>query len=74
MSERARKGGAKCPICGAATVKRYRPFCSVRCADIDLARWFDGSYSVPVIELDESDVEEFEESWEERAANDREGR
>jgi endogenous inhibitor of DNA gyrase (YacG/DUF329 family) len=37
----------KCPICGKATVKQVRPFCSKRCADVDLARWFNGSYAVP---------------------------
>ena len=36
-----------CPICGEATVKEYRPFCSKRCADLDLAKWLNGSYAVP---------------------------
>ena len=36
-----------CPICGKATVTRYRPFCSRRCADIDLGKWFAGGYAVP---------------------------
>jgi hypothetical protein len=36
-----------CPICGEATVKAYRPFCSRRCADRDLGRWLTGSYAVP---------------------------
>lgn len=36
-----------CPICGKATVENMRPFCSKRCADIDLARWMNGSYAVP---------------------------
>jgi len=36
-----------CPICNAPTSPRYRPFCSRRCADIDLARWMTGSYAVP---------------------------
>jgi hypothetical protein len=36
-----------CPICGAAPAGRYRPFCSARCADIDLARWLNESYRVP---------------------------
>jgi len=25
----------------------YRPFCSRRCADIDLGRWLTGSYVIP---------------------------
>ena len=36
-----------CPICGKAAVARYRPFCSKRCADVDLGRWLNGAYSVP---------------------------
>lgn len=36
-----------CPICGKETVPKYRPFCSKRCADVDLARWLNGSYVIP---------------------------
>ena len=36
-----------CPICTNETDRIYRPFCSRRCADIDLARWMSGSYAVP---------------------------
>jgi endogenous inhibitor of DNA gyrase (YacG/DUF329 family) len=36
----------KCPICGEDAVERYRPFCSRRCADIDLGKWFSGTYSI----------------------------
>ena len=36
-----------CPICAAETDKKYRPFCSKRCADLDLARWMNGRYAVP---------------------------
>lgn len=37
----------KCPICGKPPVQGYRPFCSKRCADVDLQRWFSGAYAVP---------------------------
>jgi uncharacterized protein len=37
----------RCPICGKPTSPEHRPFCSKRCADIDLGRWLKGSYSVP---------------------------
>ena len=37
----------KCPICKKETVEKYRPFCSKHCADVDLGRWFNGSYAVP---------------------------
>lgn len=35
-----------CPICAKETSTDYRPFCSRRCADVDLARWLNGSYAV----------------------------
>jgi hypothetical protein len=38
---------AKCPICGRPSDDRYRPFCSRRCADVDLARWLRGAYAIP---------------------------
>lgn len=36
-----------CPICGKQSEAKYRPFCSRRCADIDLGRWLNESYRVP---------------------------
>lgn len=36
-----------CPICERTSDARYRPFCSKRCADVDLARWLSGSYAIP---------------------------
>jgi uncharacterized protein len=36
-----------CPICGKPAEERYRPFCSRRCADVDLNRWLSGVYAVP---------------------------
>ena len=37
----------KCPICGRPTEQGYRPFCSRRCADVDLSRWLRGTYAIP---------------------------
>lgn len=37
---------ARCTICGRPASERYRPFCSKRCADIDLARWLGGTYVI----------------------------
>ena len=37
----------ECPMCGKVPQLRYRPFCSKRCADLDLSRWLNGVYSVP---------------------------
>ncbi|WP_322892254.1 MULTISPECIES: DNA gyrase inhibitor YacG [unclassified Yoonia] len=36
-----------CPICNRPTEKAYRPFCSRRCADVDLGKWLTGSYAIP---------------------------
>jgi len=44
----------KCPTCGKPAVERFRPFCSKRCADVDLNRWLSGVYAVPAAEQDES--------------------
>jgi uncharacterized protein len=35
-----------CPICAKDTHQNYRPFCSKRCADVDLGRWLTESYVV----------------------------
>jgi len=40
----------RCPICGKATAEAFRPFCSRRCSDVDLNRWFSGVYAVPARE------------------------
>ncbi len=46
----------KCPICEKLiTDEKYHPFCSKRCADVDLNRWFNGTYSIPVVENDKSE-------------------
>ncbi|OQW55832.1 MAG: DNA gyrase inhibitor [Proteobacteria bacterium HN_bin10] len=37
----------KCVICGKPQDERYKPFCSKRCADVDLNRWFSGKYAIP---------------------------
>jgi endogenous inhibitor of DNA gyrase (YacG/DUF329 family) len=39
-----------CPICGKPATPESRPFCSKRCADIDLGRWLKEDYRVPVEE------------------------
>jgi uncharacterized protein len=45
----------KCPICSKPTAEPFRPFCSRRCADVDLNRWLSGVYVVPVTEDEEED-------------------
>ncbi|MEM6943076.1 MAG: DNA gyrase inhibitor YacG [Pseudomonadota bacterium] len=36
-----------CPICGRPQDIKMKPFCSKRCADVDLGRWLSGSYAIP---------------------------
>ena len=38
---------AKCPTCGQAATPQHKPFCSRRCADIDLGRWLKEGYRIP---------------------------
>jgi endogenous inhibitor of DNA gyrase (YacG/DUF329 family) len=49
--------GRRCPICRKPTVDRHRPFCSARCADIDLGRWFTEAYRIPGEAVDETTEE-----------------
>lgn len=49
--------GAKCALCGKPAVETYRPFCSKRCADIDLNRWLRGVYAIPVEDDEDEDGE-----------------
>ena len=37
---------------------KYRPFCSKRCADIDLGNWFNGKYAFAATEIDDEDLAE----------------
>ena len=46
---------ASCPICRKPVVVEFRPFCSKRCADVDLHRWLSGRYAVPVTETEDED-------------------
>ena len=50
MSER------KCPICGRPAAADHRPFCSRRCADLDLQRWLSGRYAIPAVD-DETETD-----------------
>jgi len=39
-----------CPTCRKPAVAQFRPFCSARCKDVDLHRWFSGAYAIPAEE------------------------
>ena len=43
-------GPRPCPICAKMSSAQFRPFCSKRCADVDLGRWLKEGYTVPAIE------------------------
>ena len=51
---------ANCPMCGKPTAPPHRPFCSKRCADIDLGRWLKESYRVPTDEPPEDGGDDHE--------------
>ncbi len=49
--ERSRPSPVRpCPICGRAASAETLPFCSKRCADVDLNRWLSGVYAIPARE------------------------
>jgi uncharacterized protein len=54
-----------CPICADKTDARYKPFCSRRCADIDLAKWLGGGYALP--SNDPEDAEHLADELEKQA-------
>ena len=54
-----------CPICQRASVAEITPFCSTRCKEIDLGRWFTEGYSIPVVELDDIPEEELDKLYNE---------
>jgi len=51
----AERPATRCPICRKPAADAYRPFCSKRCADVDLNRWFSGAYAVPGREEEDED-------------------
>jgi endogenous inhibitor of DNA gyrase (YacG/DUF329 family) len=57
MTDRTIASAGSCPLCGKPTQQPFRPFCSKRCADIDLNRWLKGVYAVPVKEESDEDGE-----------------
>ena len=57
----------KCPICKKDVVKEFIPFCSERCQQVDLGRWFNEAYTVPVMSPEGDSVEDQEYESEEEA-------
>lgn len=48
---------AKCPTCNRPNEAAFAPFCSRRCADVDLSRWMTGSYAIAGTPTDDEDAE-----------------
>ena len=52
-----------CPICRRDTDPKVKPFCSKRCADVDLAKWLGGGYAIASHEpVEEDDLAAFDDS------------
>lgn len=47
-----------CPICARDADAKYKPFCSRRCADVDLGKWLTGAYAVPEQAIDDENPED----------------
>ncbi len=50
FNEVRKKKPIGCSVCKKTVVEEYKPFCSKRCADVDLNRWFTESYTMPTEE------------------------
>ena len=44
-----------CPVCSKPVSEQFKPFCSVRCANVDLGKWFSEQYAIPSTDMDEND-------------------
>ncbi len=61
MSEQTPRNSGKCAICGKPKDPKYRPFCSKRCADVDLHRWFSGGYVIGDADQSEANSQDSDE-------------
>ena len=50
-AKKAAKKGEKCPLCAKPAADHYKPFCSKRCADLDLGKWLGDGYRIPTHEV-----------------------
>ena len=56
----------KCPVCKKSTKEHFRPFCSRRCMLLDLSKWLDSSYIVPLEEKSEDGEIPFNEDLDDK--------
>ncbi len=52
---KANASTVRCAVCGKPQDSAYKPFCSKRCADVDLNRWLKGGYAIPAVEDERED-------------------
>ena len=52
--------GQKCPNCGKTATLEFRPFCTKRCADVDLGRWLNEDYRIPGDEVISNEDEAYD--------------
>ena len=53
--DEAERTGKPCPVCGKPSIPAMAPFCSKRCADVDLHRWLGGHYAIPTADSQSAD-------------------
>ena len=51
----------RCPQCGKVIELSFRPFCSRRCAHLDLSKWLGEEYRVPAVESPDDFIHALEE-------------
>ena len=56
--EKPQASAGRCPICGQPRQPEFRPFCSRRCRNVDLGRWFNQVYAVPAVDPADNDDDE----------------
>lgn len=50
-AQKPEKKAQKCPMCDKPSAETYKPFCSKRCADLDLGQWLGEGYRIPSDEV-----------------------
>ena len=56
MAKRSEASPRPCPICGKPATPDSFPFCTTRCADVDLHRWLGGVYAIPASDEDDEEA------------------
>ena len=54
-TKQTKRVGNKCLNCAKETISKFHPFCSIRCSQLDLSKWLNEDYRVPVVEIGDFD-------------------